>query len=313
MQIKSVKNDIDGSIKLIKNRRDKINYSKYSCLYSFTTENIKGYYHNFSFKNKKVLTICGSGDHILNAILLGATDITTFDINKLTYYYLHLKIGAVKTLSYEKFIDYFMLNNKDECINEKAFSYQTYLLIREHLSSDVKQFWDNIYNSFNNEGHSIRISNLFNNKYDTFSNKVKYNIYLDQDKYLVLKKNIEFINIDYICVSFQDITLHTIKKFDYIFMSNVSDYIKDIYEYPYLDKYKTFITEELSKLLNKNGVIFLAYIYDFNINNSDGRTDIDVEEKRKSVFNEKYFSTILFESAINKEKDGIIMFKGGTL
>ncbi|MDR0607617.1 MAG: hypothetical protein LBG52_04655 [Candidatus Peribacteria bacterium] len=39
-------------------------------LYSFTTENITGYYQHFNFQEKNCLTIGGSGDHMINAFLL---------------------------------------------------------------------------------------------------------------------------------------------------------------------------------------------------------------------------------------------------
>lgn len=38
-------------------------------------------------QTKKVLTVCSSGDHILNLINKGVTEIDTFDINALTFPY----------------------------------------------------------------------------------------------------------------------------------------------------------------------------------------------------------------------------------
>ena len=47
-------------------------FNSYSAVYVFTTENINAYYDQLDLRNKSILTVVGSGDHILNAILRGA-------------------------------------------------------------------------------------------------------------------------------------------------------------------------------------------------------------------------------------------------
>ena len=76
---------------------------RFSSIYSFTTENIAGYMNELDLTDKKVITVTGSSDHIINVILKGCTDITTFDINPLTKYYMDLKLSAIKELSYKEF------------------------------------------------------------------------------------------------------------------------------------------------------------------------------------------------------------------
>ena len=85
---------------------------RFNSIYPFTSENIAGYMKNLNLTNKKVLTVTGSTDHILNAVLQGATDITSFDINPLTKPYMDLKISAVKNLSYEEFIQFLLFESK---------------------------------------------------------------------------------------------------------------------------------------------------------------------------------------------------------
>ena len=74
------------------------NYSKlendfgiHSKMYRATTENITGFLSNYDLKDKRVLTAAGSGDQRLNAYLMGAKDVTCFDINPLTELQLELK------------------------------------------------------------------------------------------------------------------------------------------------------------------------------------------------------------------------------
>ena len=57
---------------------------KFNSIYLFTTENIKGYMDELDLTNKKIITVTASSDHIINAILKGATKILTFDINILS-------------------------------------------------------------------------------------------------------------------------------------------------------------------------------------------------------------------------------------
>ena len=49
---------------------------RFSSIYPFTTENIAGYMSELDLKGKKVITVTGSTDHIINAIVCGTTDIT---------------------------------------------------------------------------------------------------------------------------------------------------------------------------------------------------------------------------------------------
>ena len=45
-------------------------FNPYNSSYLFTTENISGYMPDLS--GKRILTVCSSGDHYLNALLNGA-------------------------------------------------------------------------------------------------------------------------------------------------------------------------------------------------------------------------------------------------
>lgn len=53
--------------------------------YLWTNENMY-LYDNEDLKDKKVLTVTSSGDHALNAILNGAKNIDSFDINLYSKY-----------------------------------------------------------------------------------------------------------------------------------------------------------------------------------------------------------------------------------
>ena len=67
------------------------NFNNLSQIYSFTTENIAGYFEYLDFTNKNVLTVAASGDHIINAFYKGAEEVYGFDINYLALIFTELK------------------------------------------------------------------------------------------------------------------------------------------------------------------------------------------------------------------------------
>ena len=103
------------------------NFNNLSQIYSFTTENIAGYYKYLDFSNKNVLTVSASGDHIINAFYKGAQQVCGFDINYLSLLYTELKLVALLNLEYKEFLQFFMINDKNDLNkNKNAFDYKLY-------------------------------------------------------------------------------------------------------------------------------------------------------------------------------------------
>ena len=86
-------------------------YNDYSSVYKVSNEKIsaKSYQETLSNK-KKILSVIGSGDQILNSILLGTNDIDGYDISRFSKYFLQLKIAAILSLSKEEFMNFFLYN-----------------------------------------------------------------------------------------------------------------------------------------------------------------------------------------------------------
>ncbi|MBQ4031351.1 MAG: DUF3419 family protein [Bacilli bacterium] len=95
---------------------------RFNKVYPFTTENIAGYM-DMDLTGKKIITVTGSGDHIINAILKGCNDITTFDINPLTKEFMELKLEKIKELSLDEYLEYFSNLDEDK-YNYKYFDIQ---------------------------------------------------------------------------------------------------------------------------------------------------------------------------------------------
>ena len=82
-------------------------FGEFSKIYLMTTENIKGFLQQYDLQNKEILTVAGSGDQMLNAYLMGAKNVTCFDINPLAFFQVKLKKAAVCALNYEEFLEFF--------------------------------------------------------------------------------------------------------------------------------------------------------------------------------------------------------------
>ncbi len=291
---------------------DTENFNNLSKVYSFTTENISGYFKSIDFVNKNVLTVAASGDHIINAIYCGAKKIVGFDMNYLALIFTELKLIALEQLDYKEFLEFFLINEKNDIDkNINALSYEIYLnKLRTKLSDNGKECLDILYENFNNNGYDFRNSCVFNNKYDNNSLKVFSNLYLkDEVEFKKAKEKVKEKEIFLINSNFKDIDfnkLPNIGSYDIILMSNISDYIKNIYdmEINYLEEY---IKEIIYKFKKENNKIVCAYLY--NIKQKSYRSEIDNSLLRKKIFNKLNitFTEEKFTSVMKNCIDSVII------
>lgn len=270
---------------------------RFNSVYPFTSENIAGYMNDLNLNGKKVITVTGSTDHILNAILQGTTKITTFDINPLTKPYMDLKISAVKNLSYEDFIQFLLF--------EGSMNLDYNIISSLDMSNQSKTFWLEQLSKFNNNGIELRNSSLFNTKYFNPNSKLWQNLYLEKSKFNLLKRQLQDVSINFIRTSLKDLKIED--DYDYMFLSNISDYLNLMYEGDELRKYRDLLSE-FKKRVN---TIYFAYLYD--IGNSNPRTEIDDLRKVSEIFPE--FEQVEFKSALEgslyDKKDSVLILKGG--
>lgn len=307
-------------IKYINQRKQKLNlkeidmnnFNNLSQIYSFTTENIAGYFEQLQFKNKDVLTVSASGDHIINSFYKGAKTVIGFDINYLALIFTELKLFALENLDYKEFLHFFMINDEDNIEkNQNVLNFNIYInKLRKYLLKNTAENWDILYKNFNNNGYDLRNSYIFNNKYDNNSVKISSNLYLKSEtEYNKAKKRIKQKEITLINSNYKDINCHDLPKIvdcDLILMSNISDYIKDLYskKSSYLEQY---IKDIIQNLKNKTNQIVCAYMYD--IQNTKCRSEIDNPIFRKEIFNKLNITYIEknFKSVIENCTDSVII------
>lgn len=260
-----VKEDIINAKKIIEGigikKYNQIFHSN-SAIYKFTNENISGYYDLLNLKDKKMLTVCSSGDHVLEAILKDIKKVDCFDISIFTKYFMYLKLSSVLELDYQEFLNYFFDKDNNDIFNEKYYSrIRKYLKI---INIESLLFWNNLYNNY--KGKDIYLSSLFEKNYLGkqlyISNKKSY---LNKDNYNILKQKLEkyLINNNVLFYHTNIINLDNIKssKYDLIILSNISNYINEIYTKDAYIKYYNLILNEIGSLLKENGIVEVAYLY----------------------------------------------------
>lgn len=273
--------DIKKADELI-NKKTYLYFDKYARLYPITNECLKDYTSIFN-KQNKVLSVIGSGDQILEMVNKDIYNIDIFDINRLTYYYLNLKIAAIKSLTSNEYISLFINHDNLDSIN-------IYSKIRTYLNKKNQIFWDYIINK--NGLEKVFKSNLF---YMFDSNNQSYLTYIEDSNYYNLKKKLEYIHLNYYFNNIDQIILFNKKKYDLIYISNIIEHQLSVKEHPELvNKYlNQFSLEEDGIILNylfmpPNNIrdIFNPLIYgnyEFKNVNKHGRDSIMIYHKTKSI------------------------------
>lgn len=275
-------------------------FGPFGKLYSMTTENIYGFLNNFDLKDKNVLTISGSGDQRLNAYLLGAKSVTTFDINQLTELYANLKDAAIKNLDFDEFLNFFRIISKTK--NQLFFNKDLYNKLATDLNTDTNEFFGFIVDNLDH----INTSNIFFYFENKLSMMKNMDGFLNKDNYKLLKdiiqdKEINFINTD---ISFLKKKLND-TKYDLILLSNISDYINRMFDEP-LEEYRKVI-DCLIDNLNPGGIIQVGYIY---YSKHRYISDFTIDRKRKLYFPTNQFHTIQVKAYdLPTQKDRVIIYQ----
>lgn len=288
-------------------------FGRASALYAFTTEKLGGYYPALDLKNRSVLTVCGSGDHIINAALFGASKIVGFDINPLALHWAELKVAALKTLDLTEFKQFFLRESiNDSGLNQYALNQKGFIKIAYNLSENTFKFFRDLLSVFDNNGVAFRNSAFFNIRYDNNKVKIASNPYLESESnYDKTRENLAQAKIDYLCSSAQDINSKIDDKlFEIIILSNLCDYAPSLYskaEDPY-KSYIDYLCDSLLDILVADGTICAAYLYGQDPNLPPHST-LDIETNRReilkaSVFN---FKEINFSGIKNNLNDIVVL------
>jgi len=201
--------------------------NRYSGIYYNSNEDLNSLFSKFDFMGKEIFSVLSSSDQLFHLYNSGAKVVDTFDINKLTFYYYYLR---------KWFIEY--KNAYYPIINIKTII-ETVSRVspRDEQEKRAIYFWTYFFNNSSIDD----LYDFFIEKVDNKTNLIN-NLKIIKNK--LRKNNFNFYNID-----ISDV-FNLNKQYDYIYLSNISDYI-DVY------KFETF-RDNLFNLLKKDGKIICS-------------------------------------------------------
>ncbi len=281
-------------------------------MYIYATEMIKEYYSFFDMEKKSVLTICGSGDQMINALFLGAKKVTGFDINFYSKHMLNLKVSSILSLELNEFIEFF----GDKKINV-GFSYRIYKKTRENLDNSTKEFFDNLYKKFNFDGEKLAKSSYFRERARVQERNVKeFNLYLkNKESYLKIREILKKQKFDFVLGSVLEIPfLIKDEKYNIINLSNVQNYVcLNLDEEVTVKCFYKKVLSPLGKLLQNKGVIFY-YTRDESSYPNPARKNPPTLTKKENIkllssFKKFEVEQKFFKSFKKGQKDKIVIFR----
>ena len=279
-------------------------FSKYSQIYSFTTENLSGYLPQIPLNGARVLAVGGSGDTIVNTIMMGANEVVSFDINVLAGLYTDLKLAALQQLNFEDFKKFLMRQTENGGQNKQALDITVYEGLRSLVTYATAQFFDNAFSYYEGFGAAIRESPLFNNKHDTNLLKILSNPYLQTEKaYQKAKMALAGKKPLWITSTAKSIADKLAGTFDVILLSNLTDYSPP-------NTFAKEVIAPLSARLKPRGIICAAYVYETEPRAH--HSQVDNPEIRRAIFGSLGLSYTerQFESVIPEKKDAVILLGG---
>lgn len=223
-------------------------FDEHSFIYKKTNERLQDIGDILENK-KKILCVIGSGDQILNILLTNPEQIDAFDISVFPMYFLELKIAAIKTLTHEEYISFFIDDidhRKDEYYDDLFFD-----KISKELPEEIKDFWQHLFDF--NDWDEIYNSMLFSSEPVIKNYALEQNKYLEEKEYYKLREILKNKKINYIQSNILDLDIE--KSYDLIYLSNILQYVnpeeyKKKIEY-FQDKTKGIIVTYLFGKLDK--------------------------------------------------------------
>lgn len=234
-----------------------INYSR---IYQNTTENVREYMmYCGKGGGSSALVPTASGDQLIEAILNDYSNITCFDINRLTKYYVKLKLVAITCFSKREYVKFLY----EDMLNIDMFNY-----IKEYLDDDTRIFWEELFKNVNHKRICIALFRHLaatNNSYSgtCFSKYCadNYTSHMRESNYRKVQEKLNDTNIEFIDSDILDLISSLEKKYDFINLTNIYEYVNKC---PFSGNDKRFakaVRSLISNNLNEDGKILISYLY----------------------------------------------------
>lgn len=253
-------------------------------VYAFANEALSQYMKNYDFNGKSVLASLGSGDFALNAYLMGASEVDTFDINQYTYYFYQLKKALIMRYDFDSFCNFIknphqifaQFGDYKQFLDSESISFFE-KLVRIYDGNTTALLKKVFIDKVGEEKNQWNESNTFDSTEELFLIAQYKNPYLQSEQnynqikqQLMKKSNDEFY--------FEDLYQFTPeKKYDIVYLSNIGDYCKNE------EEFKNFVMQLKERVLNENGIIIIVSITNHIIMDYDTceRTKMDWDEMKQ--------------------------------
>lgn len=210
----------------------------YAEIYTKSNENLKDLFKYFSVKDKNVLSVLASSDHVFTAYYLGAKSVDTFDLNYLTEYYYYLRKWLIEYKGeFHPDIDRVM---EDSSWIKELLVLVNYLGAKEEIAY---KYWS-LYTEQMVGKTGASIFKFSCGKYETVVDDVL------KMRNLLRNKELHFIqeNISE--------TIDKSKKYDVIILSNILEYFS--YDIGRLER----VRDNLFDILEDDGQIIASHLMD---------------------------------------------------
>ncbi|MHB8860232.1 MAG: DUF3419 family protein [Minisyncoccota bacterium] len=229
-------------------------------MYVYATEMVAEYYQRLGLKGKRVLTVAGSGDQVINALYYGASEVVAFDINRNALFMTELKMAAIRALSYQEFSRFFSQT-------KKGFAQDLYIKARPLLSRACQKYFDQLYTEIGPYGLGVSVyfrsrKHLVDKKKAQEVNAYLVDVTTYQKMKEILEHNRPVLRVENVLHLSTNEEFKG-KKFDVINLSNIPNYLAgrsfELTESQILSYFKG-----LKKLCSKQGVLFF-YSFDNSV------------------------------------------------
>ena len=206
--------------------------NNYDSVYFSTNEHLDDIFSNFNFKNKKVLSVIGSGDQAFHFYNAGVKKLDLFDVNKLAFYYYYLRVWTMKYLN-RSYPDY----NFDNSFINGLLDIVTPESKDEIIAYN---FWREFAKTFDTKCSDFMLIQSFLDLRDDLYDKTglfeKIGDYKPKFYHMDITKKIDVKS-----------------KYDVIYTSNIHEYIES-------DEQFKLYRNNLSKLLNRRGIVIASNV-----------------------------------------------------
>jgi hypothetical protein len=256
-------------------------FSPVAPIYAFATERL-AYFPDLRMLGARVLTVGGSGDHVIEACLAGAASVTAVDVNRRAAYWAELKTAALGSLPFAAFLR-FLMRGPD------ALDRGIYLALRQHLGVGASTFWDGAYAASGGDGRALRESALFNNLHDSADNKCRNSSYLQSEAaYLKARAAVRSARREWFTARLEDwiLTPGGAGPWDAAVLSNLAEHSHRLFPgegHP--EAFRDRVVRPVLERMHPAGRVMFGYVFDAgDMDGSSRRNPFNSPDVRRCLY-----------------------------